>query len=32
MGVDHVFADPALPKGVPIARLVDPDLDNRMSE
>lgn len=32
MGVDHVFADPALPQGVPIARLVDPDLVNRMSE
>ena len=32
MGVDHVFADPALPKGVPVARLVDPDLVNRMSE
>lgn len=32
MGVDHVFADPALPKHVPIARLVDPDLINRMSE
>lgn len=32
MGVDHVFADPDLPKGVPVARLVDPDLVNRMSE
>jgi glyoxylate/hydroxypyruvate reductase A len=32
MGVDHIFADPLLPKGVPIARLVDPDLINRMSE
>lgn len=32
MGVDHVFADPALPKHVPIARLVDQDLINRMSE
>lgn len=32
MGVDHVFADPALPKGVPVVRLVDPDLVNRMSE
>lgn len=31
MGVDHVFADPLLPKHVPIARLVDPDLINRMS-
>lgn len=32
MGVDHVFADPALPKHVPVARLVVPDLINRMSE
>jgi glyoxylate/hydroxypyruvate reductase A len=32
MGVDHVFADPQLPKHVPVARLVDPDLINRMSE
>jgi glyoxylate/hydroxypyruvate reductase A len=32
MGVDHVFADPSLPKHVPIARLVDTDLINRMSE
>jgi glyoxylate/hydroxypyruvate reductase A len=32
MGVDHIFADPLLPKHVPIARLVDPDLINRMSE
>ena len=32
MGVDHVFADPALPKSVPVVRLVDPDLVNRMSE
>jgi glyoxylate/hydroxypyruvate reductase A len=32
MGVDHVFADPQLPKHVPVARLVDPDLVNRMSE
>lgn len=32
MGVDHIFADPQLPKGVPVARLVDPDLINRMSE
>jgi len=30
-GVDHVFADPALPD-VPIARVVDPDLTARMSE
>jgi glyoxylate/hydroxypyruvate reductase len=32
MGVDHVFADLHLPKHVPVARLVDPDLINRMSE
>jgi len=32
MGVDHIFADPLLPKHVPIARLIDPDLINRMSE
>ena len=32
MGVDHVFADPMLPRHVPVARLVDPDLINRMSE
>lgn len=32
MGVDHVFADPRLPKGVPIARIVDRDLIDRMSE
>lgn len=30
-GVDHLFADPGLPK-VPIARIVDPDLTARMSE
>jgi glyoxylate/hydroxypyruvate reductase A len=30
-GVDHVFADPALPD-VPIARIVDADLTARMSE
>jgi glyoxylate/hydroxypyruvate reductase A len=30
-GVDHLFADPALPDK-PIARVVDPDLTNRMSE
>jgi len=30
-GVDHVFADPFLPK-VPVARVVDPDLTQRMSE
>jgi glyoxylate/hydroxypyruvate reductase A len=32
MGVDHIFVDPQLPTGVPIARLVDRDLVNRMSE
>jgi glyoxylate/hydroxypyruvate reductase len=30
-GVDHLFADPALPDR-PIVRVVDPDLTNRMSE
>jgi glyoxylate/hydroxypyruvate reductase len=30
-GVDHVFADPSLPD-VPIARVVDPDLTQRMTE
>lgn len=30
-GVDHMFRDPDLPS-VPIARVVDPDLTNRMSE
>jgi glyoxylate/hydroxypyruvate reductase len=30
-GVDHLFADPALPDK-PIVRMVDPDLTNRMSE
>ena len=30
-GVDHVFADPSLPD-VPVARIVDPDLTQRMSE
>jgi len=30
-GVDHVFADPKLPK-VPLVRVVDPDLTARMSE
>ncbi len=30
-GVDHVFADPALPDK-PIVRVVDPDLTQRMSE
>ena len=30
-GVDHVFVDPDLPK-VPVARVVDPDLTQRMTE
>jgi glyoxylate/hydroxypyruvate reductase A len=30
-GVDHLFADPALPDK-PVVRVVDPDLTNRMSE
>ncbi|HRD77335.1 MAG TPA: glyoxylate/hydroxypyruvate reductase A [Hyphomicrobiaceae bacterium] len=29
-GVDHLFKDPDLPKGVPIVRYVDPDLTRRM--
>lgn len=31
-GVDHVLADPDLPKDVPIARVVEPDLTQRMTE
>ncbi len=31
-GVDHLLADHALPPRVPVARVVDPDLTNRMSE
>ena len=31
-GVDHLVSDPALPPGVPIVRVVDPDLTGRMSE
>ncbi|MEZ5593986.1 MAG: glyoxylate/hydroxypyruvate reductase A [Gammaproteobacteria bacterium] len=31
-GVDFLFDDPALPKNVPITRLVDPDLIAQMSE
>lgn len=31
-GVDHIFNDGRLPEGVPIARVVDPDLTARMSE
>ena len=30
-GVDHLFADPALPER-PIVRVIDPDLTDRMSE
>lgn len=32
MGVDHIFADEKLPKGVPVARLVDPFMAMQMSE
>jgi len=32
MGVDHVFADPQLPTHVPIARMVDSNLIDRMSD
>ena len=32
MGVDHVFGDPERPEGVPVARIVDPDLVAQMSE
>lgn len=32
MGVDHVFEDPELPAGVPVSRIVDPDMANQMSE
>ncbi|QCI65570.1 2-hydroxyacid dehydrogenase [Phreatobacter stygius] len=31
-GVDHLFKDRKLPPGVPIVRVVDPDLTTRMSE
>lgn len=31
-GVDHIFADPELPAGVPITRVVDRDLTRRMTE
>jgi glyoxylate/hydroxypyruvate reductase len=31
-GVDHLFKDTKLPDGVPIVRVVDPDLTTRMSE
>lgn len=32
MGVDHIFDDPELPEDVPITRIVDSDLVDRMSE
>ncbi|MEJ2121157.1 MAG: glyoxylate/hydroxypyruvate reductase A [Alphaproteobacteria bacterium] len=32
MGVDHIFVDPELPEGVPVARLVDPDMVRQMGE
>ena len=32
MGVDRMLADPGLPKGVPIARLIDPGMVAAMSE
>lgn len=31
-GVDHLLSDPDLPKTVPIARVVDPNLTQRMTE
>jgi glyoxylate/hydroxypyruvate reductase len=31
-GVDHLFSDPTLPKNVPICRVVDPFLTQRMTE
>ncbi|MGH6953325.1 MAG: 2-hydroxyacid dehydrogenase [Alphaproteobacteria bacterium] len=31
-GVDHVFEDPELPRGVPVARIVDLDLAAQLSE
>src|SRR5690348_9443751 len=32
MGVDRLLADPGLPKGVPLARLIDPGMVAAMSE
>ncbi len=32
MGMDHLLADPELPRGVPLARIVDPDMIGQMSE
>ena len=31
-GVDHVLSDPALPRGVPVTRIVDPGMIRGMSE
>jgi glyoxylate/hydroxypyruvate reductase A len=31
-GVDHIFSDPDLPRGVPVTRLVDPVMGRRMAE
>jgi glyoxylate/hydroxypyruvate reductase A len=31
-GVDHAFADPELPEGVPLVRLIDPALAEQMAE
>ncbi|SLN25165.1 2-hydroxyacid dehydrogenase [Oceanibacterium hippocampi] len=31
-GVDHILCDPALPKSVPLTRVVDPNLTQRMTE
>jgi glyoxylate/hydroxypyruvate reductase A len=31
-GVDHIFADPLLPKNIPIVRIVDDDLAAQLSE
>ena len=31
-GVDHLFKDSRLPAGIPVVRVVDPDLTTRMSE
>jgi len=31
-GVDHILLDPDLPNGVPIVRMIDPDLSQRMKE
>ncbi len=32
MGVDHIFLDPDVPEGVPVARIVDPDMVEQMNE